>query len=191
MKKALSVLIAVSILVCIALSLSSCGKDGLIGKWVASADLAELAESATEGGILDKIDFGFLSGNTIDLVIEFREDGTFVESFDLDEAKETVKSALELFLPSIVTKLGGSLDLVLKALGKGSVDEIIDDLLLKFSGKTGTYSFDQGKLRLKETIVKARLYGDELIFDEIVSFDEEEGSVIPIKTFPVTLTRRD
>ena len=189
MKRILSLILAV-VLATSLLSLSSCGGDRLVGKWVAEADIGDLVESATDGGLLDKIDFTFLSGTTIDLVIEFKEDGTFVETFDVDEAKETVKEALDLFLPSIVSKIGGSIDLFLKLIGKSSVDEWIDELFQKIAGESGNYSFENGELRLGKTVISARFDKDALVLEEVISFDEEEGAQIPVKAVPLTFTKK-
>ena len=170
MKKTLSILIAlVMIVACVAL-LSSCGgKATLEGKWTADIDLAAaMGEDLSEAGI---------DGMVVPMNLEF-DDGKVAVSFDADEMRDIMEDVF-------VSMLGGEdeFEALLEMSGM-SKEDALDEMMSEFNSDEmsmkGVYELDGDKLYLgdeeidKDEYAVIDLSAKKLVIKEIVGVDDSE-----------------
>ncbi len=196
MKKVLSLTIAAVILLAAALSFASCGAgEGIVGKWKTSIDFGEVMNASGED-VSAMFDASSLEGKTVDLVVEFKDNGKYVADFDQDQIKEVMTSLMEPLLESLAGSAGMSIDDVLKAQGASSIEELIDAQLNSSEGEDpyhheGDYTYEDGKLTLEKSEIKVELSGDTLKFVEVNNSesDAEENAMLSEALLPLVFTR--
>lgn len=193
MKKVLSLTIAAVILLAAALSFASCGgAKGIVGKWKTTIDFEKvMSASGSEAAAL--FDKSLLEGKTVDLSVEFADDGKYTVDFDKAQVKDIMLSVMEPMLTSVAEAYGMSLDDVLKAQGVSSIEEMVDAQMSGEDGedtyhKTGEYKYEEGKLTLENSEVKLELSGDTLKFTEIIKSDEDDA-MLSDALLPLVFTR--
>ena len=188
MKKVLSVIITAAIVLSALVVLASCGGGTIVGKWVATIDYDKFADEGNDGGLSQLgID---LSGKSVDLVLELKEDGTYVASVDMANLIDAMREPMKNMIESMISFTGQSLDDYLAEQGFSSFDEYLNSTLSGEDSKTeGKYTFENGELKLDDSAAKAELSGNTLKITEIIT-EGEEGYSVPQELLPITFNRK-
>ena len=197
MKKTLSTLIAVLIVVCTVLALASCGSGGsIVGKWAAKLDFEKaLAASGEEAAQAISALGADLSGYSVDLNVEFKEDGKYTASVDKDQLKEVMREMMNGLLDTLVSQMGISIDDYLQMAGYSSVDEALDAMMeqsgdsLNGMSAEGDYTYENGTLKLGNSEIKAEVAGNKLTFTEIVK-EGDSAQMFPKALLPLVFDRK-
>ena len=209
--KKITKLIALVLALALVLSLTACaGKASIVGTWKYTLDFKKLMEASgelsTEGGednqeMVDAM-VKLFDGLTMVLVMDLKEDNTFVLSTDeasLKAANELIKERLPEFLK---TMFGGEENLN-AMLGEG---QTLDDLVnsyseefnaddMKLEETKGTYTYEEGKLVLtpedgEATTMTVELSAKELKVTALDSKDADDDMAEALKSvLPMVFTK--
>ena len=183
MKKTLSALLAAVLLIGAVFALASCGSkgEGIVGKWKATISFDKAIAAAGEEAAQAMSALGAdLSGYSVDLNVEFKDNGKYVATVDEDQVKSVMKEMMGGLIENLVSSMGMSMDDYLQQAGYSSIDDAVDAALEQSeeSGiggtKEGEYKLEGDKLTLGENVIKVELSGDKLSFVEIESGEDNE-----------------
>ncbi len=210
MKKFLSILLCVAMLVSCVVLLTACGKDDEVGKtpativgdWEAEFDFGAIMEELmfsadTEVPEEYKEWFDF-SGLCVTMCISFYDEDTYEVGFDedsvedmiddlLDMLSESMKKVMEQMLESqdmtldeYLTMMGTTWDEVIKETFPRSE---IKDSFYDMEDTTGTYRMDGNKLYFddeEDEYTEFTLTADKLSFTKVVGMDLDDENVLSV-----------
>ena len=177
-------------LVMILCAFTGCGKSSqkqdeslIIGKWQTSVDLAGVMEDALDDSDMTEEAQIFgdtdLSGITMLLNMEFKEDGTYTVSLDNASGEEAVKQMAQRMIPALKEYLRGvyasstgadasavtdeELDLLLPQMGMESWDDMSEMIM----GEIDTYEmFSEANAAGKYMLKDGKLYTTDSVDEE-------------------------
>ena len=200
---AIAVLIALS-----AVMLTGCAKkdeEVILGKWQAAIDFGKYA-GEDMAAMQEEIGEFDLSGITMKLNLEFREDGTYTVAPDKDSAvkavgeiAERIKPAFISMIKTMVAEMSGvdvsevtddQVNGLLALMQIGSVDEFVDqmkedmdaDEMVSTGTNTGKYCFKDGKLYFSDSEEDPADQGDAVKYElsaKELKLDADEGQDVP------------
>ena len=164
MKRILSLIIVITLVLCCIFSLTACTETpDIIGKWSSSIDLSgalnkALAQDEATAQYVKVSDF------SLDIQAEFKENGTYTLSIDEDSLKETMETAeveirkgIENYLAAYLSSMNLNISLE-DAFGDNSTtidqmvndvfsNELVESIVGNFKAE-GNYKAKDGKLHL-------------------------------------------
>lgn len=210
--KKITKLIALVLALALVLSLTACaGKASIVGTWKYTLDFKKLMEASgelsTEGGednqeMVDAM-VKLFDGLTMVLVMDLKEDNTFVLSTDEASMKAAAEQMKERIPDLLKTMFGGEegLNAMLETSGQ-TMDEItesfseqfnVDDM--KLEETKGTYTYEEGKLVLtpedgEATTMTVELSAKELKVTALDSKDADDDMAEALKSvLPMVFTK--
>lgn len=210
--KKITKLIALVLALALVLSLTACaGKASIVGTWKYTLDFKKLMEASgklsTEGGednqeMVDAM-VKLFDGLTMVLVMDLKEDNTFVLSTDEASLKAAAEQMKERIPDLLKTMFGGEegLNAMLETSGQ-TMDEItesfseqfnVDDM--KLEETKGTYTYEEGKLVLtpedgEATTMTVELSAKELKVTALDSKDADDDMAEALKSvLPMVFTK--
>jgi len=210
--KKITKLIALVLALALVLSLTACaGKASIVGTWKYTLDFKKLMEASgelsTEGGednqeMVDAM-VKLFDGLTMVLVMDLKEDNTFVLSTDEASLKAAAEKMKERIPDLLKTMFGGEegLNAMLETSGQ-TMDEItesfseqfnVDDM--KLEETKGTYTYEEGKLVLtpedgEATTMTVELSAKELKVTALDSKDADDDMAEALKSvLPMVFTK--
>lgn len=166
MKKTVSIIMSMLLVVTMMTALAGCGSDTdrIVGKWETTLDLGAMFDESLKSDsdmaeMADTITFHSVDAK---VVFDFKDDGTYTLEWDEDSSKtalESIKSDLKAGLGTYITdmfsddELGMSAEEAMEMMGM-SMDEMIDELLNEMDVESmldelnskGKYKIEDGKL---------------------------------------------
>lgn len=209
MKKVLRIAAIALVLVIAAAVFTACGQNDaklIIGKWRTTVELGKLSaedfEEYSEAiGDLD------LTGVNVDMIIEFKEDGTYAGRVDKDSAKAAFDEIFVRMKPAMIEMMKSemgemmsvdpaelteeSINALLSMAGLGSIDEMLNsvveemdmDSLLNENSSEGRYMLRKGKLYTTESLEKEPTVESDLVLYKLtpttLTIDAEKGADVP------------
>ena len=188
MKKTISMIVAALIVLSSLVVLASCGGGGgIVGKWAATIEYDKFAGS---DGANELAQYGIdLSGKTIDLNIEFKSDGKYEASVNMEDILDAIRDPMKEMLDSMISAYGMDLDEYIGQMGYESFDQYLEAMIGEGESGTGEYKYENGELTVDGSVIKAEVSGNDLTFTEIVS-SADEGFSIPEGLLPLTFKRK-
>ena len=202
MKKHLSRLLCVTLVLAVLLSLAGCGASDekkLIGTWNTTMDLTDMTNELLTAASPDMAEYITLSDCSIDLVYTFNEDGTYQMSL-VDESLEAwsqnilegTTEGLQKYLDDMAQEEGLTADDLLSAMGV-DLDELLEMSMdteamqetVRSSEESGTYELKDGQLLTTPDSGTPGTYSYEFISDTEMKMTESQGDSIVVS---VTLT---
>ena len=217
MKKITALVLAAAVLAISLVSLSSCGNSGvpkdffreeqfeeeteevketLAGTWVTSLDFQSIfEESLNEEDAFFFSLFGFdFTGVTVDMYIDFYEDGTYYSEADEEQltaiAEELLGGLASVGLSFAGLSTGGADCSGL--LGNLLMNNVIDaDEVFSSTRTEGYYDYTDGILTIDDASFYATIDGDVLILDSVISAgaDDDRLTNLPGYLLPLPFYR--
>lgn len=210
--KKITKLIALVLALALVLSLTACaGKASIVGTWKYTLDFKKLMEASgelsTEGGednqeMVDAM-VKLFDGLTMVLVMDLKEDNTFVLSTDEASLKAAAEQMKERIPDLLKTMFGGEegLNAMLETSGQ-TMDEITESFSeqfnmddMKLEETKGTYTYEEGKLVLtpedgEATTMTVELSAKELKVTALDSKDADDDMAEALKSvLPMVFTK--
>lgn len=210
--KKITKLIALVLALALVLSLTACaGKASIVGTWKYTLDFKKLMEASgelsTEGGednkeLVDAM-VKLFDGLTMVLVMDLKEDNTFVLSTDEASLKAAAEQMKERIPDLLKTMYGGEEGLnAMLEMGGQTMDEITDSFAeqfnvddMKLEETKGTYTYEEGKLVLtpedgEATTMTVELSAKELKVTALDSKDADDDMAEALKSvLPMVFTK--
>ncbi len=168
--------VALLLVVMMLAALTACSGNSVAGKWKYELDfnkyIDKISSSALDGAEAARQEIfkeftKLFDGVSIDIYIEFNDDGTYSTYTDSDSAKaaeEKIKESMKTALPKVYAAMGIDFDAYLKqsdmTLEKAveSALESFDFSELQAAGSKGKYRYDNGKIYVGEDEVDESKY---------------------------------
>lgn len=224
--KKISAILALVLVLAMVFSLTACAKTSIVGAWKYTMDFNKMFEvmesgdstgetkdaqqAAAEKALTDTMKKVF-EGATMPIILDLKEDNTFVMSGDEAAMKETTKKIadrLPEILPDLIAGMSGmtreefeaqmkesnmTMDDVMEQFGgMFNAEDMVDDM--KVDEVKGTYTFEDGKLVLtpedkdeKPSTMTVELSAKELKVTAIESEDDLGESLK--KLLPLVFTK--
>ena len=172
MKRILSLLL-IAVLI---LALSACGSktDPLWGTWVGEIDLRDdLVESLDEAfeGQGGPSAADYITDLAMTVTLEFKEDGTFIRSYDLDKDKDAFVTGCAAYMRDMIGAIAGvEVDDATAAAALGMPLEdyalsVLDTMTEAMKDESGTYKTDGKKIEWNDEVNPYTIDGDTMIMD--------------------------
>ncbi len=204
-KKAVALLLVMMMIA----ALTACSGNSIVGKWKYRLDFSKYAEQMTGSGLeaLDDTQKTYyeeflkaFDDASVDIIIEFKDDGTFTINMDEDSVKaaeDKIKEGLRTALPKAFTAMGIDIDSYLTD-AKITMEQFVENALqslnlseLQTSLNSGKYRYEDGKIYTGEDEVDESSYlvvelkNDTLTVTDVVGeaggFDQYKEAFLPME----------
>ena len=206
MKKKLSSLVSMLLVLVLSFSLVGCGgttdEDRIVGTWIAELDMSSMMDEQLEPvdeqmpGLLDSME---LSPIIFEITAEFNDDGTWTMSFDEDQLTEVMTTFGTEFGDGMTAYLKDELGLsdedIENAFGGNLGETLVEEMDLESSiaslttSQNGEYEIEDGTLYTAgdhEFFTYEFEDDDTLVLTEIGG---DNAETLPDFVFPLTLVR--